>query len=249
MRRLIICIFALATGAVSGSLVAGATPLLNSDFEGDPLWLLPAGWTVGSYDGLETKAWVTNAAAGEGSQSFYLWDWAYPSQLSARYPLAPVPINSGVWFLNGMARVEQTDVQIEPFTLISGFNDRFNNLCFGSDGTFNYEDGHGNIVSTGVSYASGTWYKFDERIDMTNRRWGFRILDTMGGELCSRQNINFGTSYAGGFMTLRTFGASGSETGTWYVDGISLDTPEPGTAVLLGIGLGALALTRRRRPA
>jgi len=228
----------LALAIVSGGTAEAA--ILSSGFETDPVGSMPPGWTAGSYDGNPVTAHVTDTAAGSGVRSFYMDDWAGGSQLGVR---TSFPTQSaGLLRQTGKARVEQTDVAIAPFTLLGSGNARCNNLLFGADGAFEYEDGHGNFVSTGVPYQAGEWYSFDYLINIDSRRWSFSIEDSSNNPIASASDLEFGTSLYFSYYELRSWGVGGSGTGQWYIDDLGLYlVPEPA-----GLGLVGLALLARR---
>jgi hypothetical protein len=174
-------------------------------------------------------------------------DWAGASQLVLFTTFASQ--SSGLYQLTGMARVEQTNQNLEPFTLIGYGDSRFNNLEFWTDGTFHYEDGHGNWVSSGVAYQSGQWYSFNYLIDMDSDRWSFDIHDSFGNDVLSASNLHFGTNlYTAYFNLLRSWGVGDYYTGVWYIDDEHLQQiPEPSTLALLGTGMASLLFTAWRQ--
>lgn len=238
-------VFALACIAAFCSM-ANAVPLVDFTFEGDTVGAMPSGWTSGTYDGNPVEAYVTDTTAGAGTQSFYMDDYVGVSQISMRTSFTSQ--SSGLFHQTGMARVEQDDVSIEPFTLLGAGNRRFNELRFGSDGTFTYENGHGNWVSSGVTYDVGEWYDFDFLINLHVDRWSFSIRDDLGALVASAAGIEFGTSFPTSFFEVRSWGVGFSYTGQWYIDNVRLEAiPEPGTLFLVGCGITALGLRIRSR--
>ena len=247
-RRFLGCLIVVLWALVANS--TADAEIVNFTFEGDTVGSMPTGWSETSgYDGNSVTAYVTNTTAGAGAQSFYMDDWAGPSQLSLRTSFAPQ--SSGLFQLTGMARVEQDDVGLRPFGLLGYANSRFNNLTFSSDGMFRYENGH-DWVSTGVAYQPEQWYDFLFLVDMDRHRWSFEIEDQLENPVCSATDLEFGSSsiYTGYFYQIRSWGVGGSGTGQWYIDNIELkQVPEPSTLVLLAATVASLLLLawRRRR--
>ncbi len=249
-RRFLGCLIVVLWALVANS--TADAEIVNFTFEGDTVGSMPTGWSETSgYDGHSVTAYVTTTTAGAGAQCFYMDDWAGASQLSLRTSFASQ--SSGLFQLTGMARVEQDDVGLNPFGLLGYANSRFNNLKFSSDGTFRYENGHSNWVSTGATYEPGEWYDFLFVIDMETRRWSFEIEDQLGNPVCSATDLQFGSSsiYTGLFYEIRSYGVGGSGAGQWYIDNIELkQVPEPSTLALLATAVASLlfmAWRRRRR--
>ena len=216
----------ILAGAAAVLLTAGAgtaarVNIVSFTFEDDTIGSMPAGWSeVGGYDGNPITAYVTDTTAGAGSKSFYMDDWACGSQLCLLASFDAY--NSGVYQQTGKARVEQTNRMVIPFTLV-GYDLAVNFLYFGEDGTFTYEDGLNNSVSTGVSYQSGEWYSFASTVNVDTRRWSFLIDDSLGNLISSATDLHFSPGYyVHGFDAIccEGVGASGDGAGEWYIDDV-----------------------------
>lgn len=118
-------------------------------------------------------------------------------------------------------------------------------------------------ISTGsrraieVSFDASSWSLIDNRgsfyqfVDASDNGVG-AVLDGPNGDTRMRALLpGLGVADANGelniYMRLPEFLSDGSQNDRWVLDGFALQVPEPATFSLLGLGMAALLIFRRRR--
>jgi hypothetical protein len=211
------------------------------------------------------SATVVNTLAHSGSQSVYLDATSGNTYLQLGVPKpGPVDPQAGlsIYTAEAWVRPVQTNSGFAGLGLKGsvvkpdGYQGYVGEVGFGDTGRFYWTDGSSvPWPDTGVSYTANTWYDIKIVSDNTTQTWAFYVNDAAGNNLVTRSGLTYEIDFAAGDYPRRICSATGTESGAWYWDDVSLTAeaiPEPATIIvwsLLGLAGAGLGRWRRKRAA